>query len=156
MIEVYEEWSDRDRRKSASKQLVSAPDISSMRRGITALRQPSGTRLSSSNGLGQTRQINDKEYVNLDDPYPYDEPSQHLPSTTRTVVSASSTAKSYPPSDLLKPSSVTVKTPPAPPTPDFQPPPTPEFQAPPTPQFGPPPASPLLRTNEQPTKWNKR
>jgi hypothetical protein len=153
MIEVYEEWSDRDRRKSAAKQAVSAPDVSSMRRGIAALTQPPGTGISSANG-GLSRNTNDKEYVNLDDPYPYDEPNQR-PSTRTVVSSASSTFKSSSSSsDVSKPSLVTVKTPPAPPTPDFQPPPTPEFQAPPTPQFGPPPVSP--HTNDQLSKWNKR
>lgn len=123
MIEVYEEWSDRDRRKSSSRQAVSAPDVSSMRRGIKALSEQ-GSRKASSSHVSPR---NDKEEVNLDDPYPYDEPTHQYSSrkVTSSVVPV-------------------LKVAPAPPTPDFQPPPTPDFQPPPTPDFQPPSSSPQV------------
>lgn len=131
MIEVYEEWSDRDRRKSASRP-VSAPDVSSMRRGINTLSQQLERKRSSSHS--STRM--DKEEVNLDDPYPYDEPNHQY--SSRTVSTATS---KYNPPEVAK---SILKVLPAPPTPDFQPPPTPEFQPPPTPDFQPPSTSPQV------------
>jgi hypothetical protein len=140
MIEVYEEWSDR--KKKSRQATVSAPDVSSMRRGIKALSQPFVSSRNSSQDPLLPHRSSDKEEVNLDDPYPYDEPS-HLqyPSRKTTV--------SKPPSSSQSVSKPILKVPVAPPTPDFQPPPTPEFQPPATPEFLPPPPTPQSNAN----KW---
>jgi hypothetical protein len=146
MIEVYEEWSDRKRSRQAS---VSAPDVSSMRRGINALSEPFDRKRSSTSQVHDPRahsstvppgkRSNDKEEVNLDDPYPYDEPSSSQYSSRKTTITKSSplVSKSI------------LKVPVAPPTPDFQPPPTPDFQPPATPEFFPPPLTPQSNVSKR-------
>ena len=76
MIEVYILWSERDRLRSSSKEILSPPDLSAIRSGVSHLNdiKQQQQQPSTKNKIEMKNDslANDKEEeVNLDDPYPY-------------------------------------------------------------------------------------
>eukprot|EP00604_Paraphysomonas_vestita_P000091 CAMPEP_0174825406 /NCGR_PEP_ID=MMETSP1107-20130205/42714_1 /TAXON_ID=36770 /ORGANISM="Paraphysomonas vestita, Strain GFlagA" /LENGTH=463 /DNA_ID=CAMNT_0016056961 /DNA_START=411 /DNA_END=1802 /DNA_ORIENTATION=+ len=170
MLEVYILWSERDSNRSSSRDVVSAPDVSIFRSAIASLKETndqqnyhhehhhqqqqqsllSSTILTNSSDYSRA---DDKEEVNLDDPYPYEDVEDHQnikyssnSAPVRTVENSSikslsttttTTIKGNNNNNLRIEKSI-IKVVQPPPTPDFQPPPTPNFLPPPTPDFQPP------------------
>lgn len=209
MLEVYILWSERDRRKSSTRETISAPDVSNFRSAIASLKETNHVELNNidnnHNNINNINNINnnhkknnslnsyqnsnkysrandDKEEVNLDDPYPYEDVEDHQNNkyssnsapvisfdkksiqstitttitTTSSLLSSSTTTRNI---TSLNNHNVGVEKPilkvvQPPPTPEFQPPSTPNFLPPQTPEFQ-PPSTPQFEPPPSPNHFNQ-